>query len=77
MQKSDIDAFSRRLIDTLIRERQARGLTHERLAAKAKISRQAIGKIESGLRNPTMLTVYKLARAMDMTLEEFVHHMEM
>jgi DNA-binding XRE family transcriptional regulator len=70
-----IDIFSQSLINTLIVERQARGISHEKLAQKAGISRQTIGKIESGIVNPTMLTVYKLVVAMDMTMEEFVTKM--
>lgn len=75
MEKTDAVQFCQMLIDTLIRERLALGLTHEKLAQKAGISRQAIGKIESGMRNPTMLTMFKLAQAMDMSMEEFVRRM--
>lgn len=64
-------------MDTLKNERKARNISHEKLAEKAGISRQAMDKIESGLRNPTMFTVYKLVKAMDMTLTEFVEKMKL
>ncbi len=75
MQDKRLTKFAKALIHTLREERKARGISHEKLAASAGISRQAVGKIESGERNPTMQTIYKLAKAMDMTLEEFVKKM--
>lgn len=77
MEEKRLSKFAKVLIRTLQAERKARGISHEKLAAKAGVSRQAIGKIESGERNPTMQTVYKLAKAMDMTLEEFVQKMRL
>lgn len=77
MQNIRLTKFAKVLIRTLKTERTARNISHEKLAEKAGISRQAIGKIESGQRNPTMQTVYKLVLAMDMTLEEFVAKMEL
>lgn len=77
MQEKRITKFAKALIRTLQAERKARNISHETLANKAGISRQAIGKIESGERNPTMQTVYKLVKAMDMSLEEFVKKMEL
>jgi transcriptional regulator with XRE-family HTH domain len=69
--------LSEALIKTLQSERKARGLSHEKLAELASISRQAIGKIENGERNPTIQTVYRIAKAMDMTLEQFVKKMNL
>ena len=76
MEKKRVSKFAKALIATLQSERKALGISHEKLAEKAGISRQAIGKIEAGERNPTMQTIYKLAKAMDMTLEEFVRKMQ-
>lgn len=66
------EQFRQRLIQTLISERKKRGLSHETIARKAGISRQALGKIEAGQTNPTMLTMFKVISAMGMTLEAFV-----
>lgn len=66
------EQFRQRLIQTLAQERKKRGLSHETVAKKAGISRQALGKIEAGQANPTMLTVFKIVSAMGMTLEAFV-----
>jgi transcriptional regulator with XRE-family HTH domain len=77
MQDERRSHFSKALIKTLQRERKALGISHEKLAEKAGISRQAIGKIESGERNPTMQTMYKLTKAMGVSLEEFVRKMDL
>jgi len=77
MQEKPNTKFANSLIRVLKDERRAKVLSHEKLASKAGISRQAIGKIECGERNPTMLTMYKIAKAMDMTLEDFVRKMNL
>jgi DNA-binding XRE family transcriptional regulator len=70
------DKFRQSLINTLLHLRKSRRYSHETIAAKAKISRQTLGKIEGGKTNPTMLTMFKIISAMDMTLEEFVTAMK-
>jgi transcriptional regulator with XRE-family HTH domain len=45
-----------------IRERQ--GLTQERLAEIAGFSQQYVSGLESGKRNPTVVTLYEIARAL-------------
>jgi DNA-binding XRE family transcriptional regulator len=69
------DKFKQALIKTLYATRKGRGYSHEAIAAKAKISRQTLGKIEGGKTNPTMVTMFKIVSAMDMTLEEFMVEM--
>ncbi len=76
MKKNNYSFFVKRLTYTLKSERTNRGYSQEALAQRAGISRQAIGKIEAGERNPTMLTVYKLVKAMDMQLDEFIQLMK-
>lgn len=68
--------FQNSLIKTLKSERTSRGLTHEKIAEKAGVSRQTLGKIENGLTNPTMLTMFRITNAMGMSLEEFVGKMK-
>lgn len=69
--KDDIAAFAAQVAETLKNERKARKLSHEKLAALSGLSRRAIGKIESGERIPTIVTIYRLLKAMDISLEEF------
>jgi transcriptional regulator with XRE-family HTH domain len=47
------------------RIRRARGLTQEQLAERSGFSQQYISGLENGLRNPTIVTLYELAVAMN------------
>ena len=49
--------------------RESKGISQEELAQKAQVNRTTLSKIESGLRNATIDTMMKLARALDMNLE--------
>lgn len=56
-----------------IRElRIARGLTQEQLCERAGISIDAITRIESGSRTPTLSTLASIARALGVELSELV-----
>jgi transcriptional regulator with XRE-family HTH domain len=46
------------------RLRQARGLTQEQVAARTDFSQQYISGLESGKRNPTIISLYELATAL-------------
>lgn len=70
------EKFRQSLINALFQLRKSRGYSHEAIAVKAKISRQTLGKIESGKTNPTMLTMFKITSAMGITFEEFVSAMK-
>jgi transcriptional regulator with XRE-family HTH domain len=52
--------------------RLAAGLSQERLAAKAGISRSTIERIESGRSKPRAITCIHLANALGLTLEELI-----
>lgn len=71
-----VEDFRKRLVKTLYELRKQRGFSHEAIANRSGLSRQTLGKIETGKTNPTMLTMFRIACAMDMTLEEFVKKME-
>ncbi|MFY0686577.1 MAG: helix-turn-helix transcriptional regulator [Cyclobacteriaceae bacterium] len=45
--------------------RESKGLSQESLAAKANTTLSQVGRIERGLRAPTILTVVRLALALD------------
>lgn len=45
--------------------RELRGITQEYLAATAGVSQQYISGLENGLRNPTIITVYEIAKALN------------
>ena len=55
----------RRLVGrNLERIRRAQGLTQEQLEARSGFSQQYLSGLERGRRNPTVVTVYELARAL-------------
>ncbi|MGI6163339.1 MAG: helix-turn-helix transcriptional regulator [Bacillota bacterium] len=45
-------------------------LTQEQLADKAGVRRETIGHIENNRYNPSLILAYKLARALNSTIEE-------
>jgi len=63
--------FTQQLPIVLKEERKKQNISHEKLAAISGLTRQAIGKIESGERNPQMVTIYRLVRGLGLTMEEF------
>ena len=50
--------------------RKARGLTQEALAESAAIDRSHMGFIEQGRRKPTIATLAKIAKVLDIPLAE-------
>ncbi len=56
-------AFGRNVLQL----RTKSGLSQEKLAAKANLDRSFLSGIESGTRNPGVLTVAKLAKALGVT----------
>lgn len=58
----------RRLVGRNVRSaRTARGMTQEQLAEAAGFSQQYISELECGRRNPTIVTLYELAQALEST----------
>ena len=51
-------------------ERQKRGLSQEQLALQSALSRNAIWKIESGRVSPTIDSLEKIAKALNMDFSE-------
>lgn len=49
------------------RLRRKAGLTQEEVAARSGFSQQYISGLERGRRNPTVVTVFELAQAIDAT----------
>lgn len=56
----------RRLVGENVRTRRlAKGWTQEQFAEKSGLSQQYISGLERGGRNPTVLTLFELAHALD------------
>lgn len=52
--------------------RKQRGITQEELAQRSGVNRKTIGRIERGRGKPTVRTLEKLARALDVSLRELL-----
>ena len=48
--------------------RQQKGLSIEALALEADINRNYLGDLERGMRNPTLIILNKIAKALDIDL---------
>jgi transcriptional regulator with XRE-family HTH domain len=53
-----------------------RGISQERLAALAGIDRAYMGYLERGQRNPTLVTIHRVAKALELPMSELVHNVE-
>jgi transcriptional regulator with XRE-family HTH domain len=56
--------------------RKRRGLSQEDLAEKSGISRNYVSDIERGVRNPGLLVMVALAKALRVSLRELVEEIE-
>jgi len=54
------------------RLRQERGLTQEQVEERSGFSQQYLSGLERGHRNPTVVTLYELAQALETTPVEFL-----
>lgn len=60
------------IIAALKEERLKQNISHDTLAELTGLSRPAISFIESGKRNPTLLTCLKIARALGINLADLI-----
>lgn len=70
MSSKQTDAFLKRLSVRLAELRRKADMTQERLAEEAEIDRVALANIETGRRHPTVTTVYKIATALGVKVED-------
>ena len=54
------------------RLRREKGLTQEEVEARSGFSQQYLSSLERGLRNPTVITLYELAQALDVSHVELI-----
>jgi transcriptional regulator with XRE-family HTH domain len=70
------------MMDTVIvgkiikRLRENRNLSLDTLSVLAKVDRIHLGKIEIGLRNPTVTVLFRLADALEMKTSELIREIE-
>lgn len=54
----------------IVKARNLKGMSQEKLAAESGIDRSHMGFIEQGRRKPTLSTLYKIAKSLDTSLEQ-------
>lgn len=64
------------LASTLIFYREKSGLSQEELAYRSDLHRTYISQIERELKMPTILSLYKICGALNITLTQFVLTLE-
>lgn len=60
----------------LQRLRKAKGLSQEELSFRSQLDRTFISRLESGLRQPTIATIIKLAKALGVSAASIVAEVE-
>ena len=59
------------------RIRQAKNISQEKLALRAEVDRSYVGRVERGDNNAAILTLAKLAKALDMSLTELMQEADL
>lgn len=68
----DTNTLGRSFGRVLRAQRKARGLTQEQLALAAGVQRNFVSELELGQKQPSLLTVFKLAQVLQVTPAELV-----
>lgn len=66
-----LEEFYIKLGKNIKKQREKAGYTQEKLAEKAGISLDFLGKIEVNINKPGLKTIFKLASALNISPEEF------
>lgn len=66
----------RKFGDNVRARREAQDLTQEQLAERAELDRTYISGIERGVRNPSLLSVVRIAKALKSSAGELTHGIE-
>jgi transcriptional regulator with XRE-family HTH domain len=70
VKTSSIDQIYTELGKRIVKARNAKGMSQEKLAANSGIDRSHMGFIEQGRRKPTLSTLFKIAKSLDISLEQ-------
>lgn len=70
MRHKNVEAVYAELGRRVSAARRKQGMSQEQLAARSDIDRSHIGFIEQGRRKPTIATLFKISRALKLSLED-------
>lgn len=65
-----VDQIYTELGKRIVKARNSKGMSQEKLAANSGIDRSHMGFIEQGRRKPTLSTLFKIAKSLDISLEQ-------
>lgn len=68
----EFERMRARLASNVQRLRSEKAWTQESLAFEAEVDRTYVSQIERGLKNPSLLILHKMARALDSTVVELL-----
>jgi len=63
----------KRLGENVRAQRETKALSQEALAAEADLDRTYVGGIERGERNPTILSIHRIAKALETSIAALCH----
>lgn len=70
VKASSVDQIYTELGKRIVKARNSNGMSQEKLAANSGIDRSHMGFIEQGRRKPTLSTLFKIAKSLDISLEQ-------
>lgn len=70
MKTSSVEHIYIELGKRIVKARNDKGMSQEKLAATSGIDRSHMGFIEQGRRKPTLSTLFKIAKSLDISLEQ-------
>ncbi len=76
MAKRKADQVYAKVVVRLKELRKSQGISHEKLAAMAGVTRSAISFTESGKTNPTFYLCLKIAEALGVSLGDLIKEVE-
>lgn len=70
IQANTAEAVYKELGQRIVETRKQQGMSQEQLAAASEIDRSHMGFIEQGRRKPTVVTLFKIANTLGISLEQ-------
>ena len=70
MNKKSIEEIYKEIGKRIVSARKAKNMSQENLASESNIDRSHMGFIEQGRRKPTISTLYKIAKSLDISIEQ-------
>lgn len=75
MKTLSVDQIYAEIGKRIVKARNAKGMSQEKLASESGIDRSHIGFIEQGRRKPTLSTLYKITNVLDLSLEQLFRNL--